>query len=136
MADPNLLLSQLLAPVFAGHDPVVRPSERADYQANGVLAMAKAVSRNPRDLAAELLPLAAEALAGLATVEVAGPGFLNLTLTDEFLAAQVAQLATPSANISMPASRVCGLGPGYLYKLSSTESGSLPASSASFLALS
>ncbi len=92
MADPNLLLSQLLAPVFAGHDPVVRPSERADYQANGVLAMAKAVSRNPRDLAAELLPLAAEALAGLATVEVAGPGFLNLTLTDEFLAAQVAQL--------------------------------------------
>ena len=40
--------------------------------------LAKAVGRNPRDVAADVL--AAADLAGVATVEVAGPGFLNLTV--------------------------------------------------------
>ena len=81
----------------------MRPSDRADYQANGVLPMAKADGQNPRELAAELLPVAAEALAGVATVEVAGPGFLNLTLTDGFLAAQVAQLVGDATGGVRPA---------------------------------
>jgi arginyl-tRNA synthetase len=56
-----------------------------DYQANGCMAVAKAVGRNPRavaqDVAArvDLAPLAG-------TPEVAGPGFLNVRLRDDWIA--------------------------------------------------
>ena len=73
-----------------GADPVLRHSERGDYQANGVMALAKTLGRAPRDVAAEVA--ASLDLAGLAEVEVAGPGFLNLTLTTEFLDAQLRSL--------------------------------------------
>jgi len=84
-----------LAPVFddlqSGADPVLRPSERCDYQVNGALALAKSLGRAPRDVADEV---AAQAdLAGIAEVEVAGAGFLNLTLTREFLDSQLRALA-------------------------------------------
>ena len=89
MADPVLLLTELLTPLFGGADPIVRPSDRADYQANGVLPLAKSTGQNPRELAASIVAAAADALSGVASVDVAGPGFLNLTLTDEFVAAQL-----------------------------------------------
>jgi arginyl-tRNA synthetase len=73
-----------------GADPVLRPSERCDYQANGVMALAKALGRAPRDVAVEVL--AVTDLAGLAEVEVAGGGFLNLTLTTRFLDTQLRAL--------------------------------------------
>ncbi len=73
-----------------GADPVLRTSDRSDYQANGVMALAKRLARTPRDLAEEILVRAD--LTGVATVEIAGPGFLNLTLTPDFLAHQLAQL--------------------------------------------
>ena len=38
--------------VEAGADPVLRPSDHADFQANGALALAKRLGRNPRELAA------------------------------------------------------------------------------------
>ena len=56
-----------------------------DYQANGCMAAAKTAGVNPRDLAAavaqrvDLAPLADPP-------ELAGPGFLNITLTTPFLA--------------------------------------------------
>jgi arginyl-tRNA synthetase len=90
MPDPILALNALLAPVFGDTDPVVRPSDRADFQANGVLALAKQLGRNPRELAAEML--AQLDLAGVATAEVAGPGFINLTLDDAWIAAQATTL--------------------------------------------
>jgi arginyl-tRNA synthetase len=56
-----------------------------DYQANGCMALAKALGRKPRELAAELAQ--AIDLAPLAgRPEVAGPGFLNLRLSDAWLA--------------------------------------------------
>ena len=61
-------------------DPVVRVSDRADYQANGAMAIAKTLGRNPRDLAEEVAGM----LRGnplFAKVEVAGPGFINLDLS-------------------------------------------------------
>ena len=105
MADLLVLLADRLAPGFAAVaraggldeaavaavDPVVRSSERADAQANGALALAKAVGRNPRDVAADVL--AAVDLAGVATVEVAGPGFLNLTVDNGFLGTTLAGIA-------------------------------------------
>jgi arginyl-tRNA synthetase len=98
MADPLLLLADRLQPAFdavagsPGADPVVRPSDRADAQANGVLPLAKALGRNPREVAQEVV--SAADLAGVATVEIAGPGFLNLTLAPEFIARLVADIAS------------------------------------------
>ena len=59
MADPLHLIAGTLRDAFAAVtslaaadiDPVVRPSDRADAQANGALALAKALGRNPRELA-------------------------------------------------------------------------------------
>ncbi|MFB8217764.1 arginine--tRNA ligase [Streptomyces anulatus] len=74
-------------------DPLLRRSDRADFQANGILALAKKLKGNPRELAAQVT----EALpAGglIKDIEVSGPGFLNVTLTDraivETLAARAA----------------------------------------------
>jgi arginyl-tRNA synthetase len=71
---------------------VVRPSDRADAQANGALALAQQLGKNPREVAA------AAVATGLlsdscSTVEVAGPGFINLTFKPQFLAAQLAEAA-------------------------------------------
>ena len=71
-------LTRALPSELAGTDPVVRPSDWADFQANGTLAVAKKAGRAPRDIAAEV----AEGLDGLAA-EVSGPGFLNLTVPDD-----------------------------------------------------
>lgn len=56
-----------------------------DYQANGVMAAAKAVKTNPRELAERVV--AAMEIADICEPpEVAGPGFINLRLKDSFLA--------------------------------------------------
>jgi arginyl-tRNA synthetase len=73
----------------------VTPSDRpdlADFQSNGALAVAKAVGRPPRDIAAGI----AERLAGnplLSHVEIAGPGFINFRVSDEGLARRMQQIA-------------------------------------------
>jgi arginyl-tRNA synthetase len=96
MADPILLLNAALQAAYdhlePGADPVTRPSDRADYQSNGVLPMAKRLGRNPRDVAVELI--AYLNLDGVAQVEVAGPGFLNITLADPLVSQLVTALAT------------------------------------------
>jgi arginyl-tRNA synthetase len=98
MADPLVIVADLLAPAFAAVagtdvpvDPVVRPSDRADAQANGALALAKQLGRKPRDVADDVV--AAADLGGKATVEVAGPGFINVTFDDSFLTQQLGALA-------------------------------------------
>ncbi|MEM7080908.1 MAG: arginine--tRNA ligase, partial [Pseudomonadota bacterium] len=59
--------------------------EYGDYQANGIMAAAKRAGRNPREVAAEVL--AELDLKGVAhNLEIAGPGFINITLAPEFLA--------------------------------------------------
>jgi arginyl-tRNA synthetase len=73
-----------------GADPVLRTSERGDYQANGVMGLAKRLGRPPRDVAVEIVGLVD--LTGVASIEVAGPGFLNLTLEPEFLSTQLTRL--------------------------------------------
>jgi arginyl-tRNA synthetase len=97
MADLHALLADRLAPAFAtvageqGVDPVVRPSEHADAQANGALPLAKRLGRSPRDVAADIV--ATVDLAGVASAEVAGPGFINLTVDGAFLATALAGIA-------------------------------------------
>jgi arginyl-tRNA synthetase len=79
--------------VAEGADPVLRPSDHADFQANGALALAKRLGRHPRELAEEIVGSAS--LDDLCqTVEVSGPGFINLTLSAPFVAAQLSALAS------------------------------------------
>ncbi|PVE07861.1 arginine--tRNA ligase [Streptomyces scopuliridis] len=73
--------------------PLLRRSDRADFQANGLLALAKQLKGNPRELAARVVTsLPADDV--IKEIEVSGPGFLNITITDraiiETLAARAA----------------------------------------------
>lgn len=73
----------------------VTPSDRpdlADFQSNGALAAAKRAGANPRELAGRI----AERLAGrpeIASIEVAGPGFINLKVSETALAERASALA-------------------------------------------
>jgi arginyl-tRNA synthetase len=98
MSDPVATISDLLAPVFAGlnggepADPTVRPSDRADAQINGALPLAKRTGSNPRDIARAVVD--SGVLDGVASeLEIAGPGFVNVTLSPQFLAAQLGEVA-------------------------------------------
>ena len=77
--------------VISGADPVLRPSDRSDYQANGVMALAKQVGKPPREVAE--LVIAALDVSDISTVEIAGPGFLNLNLTTQVFNAQLRELS-------------------------------------------
>ena len=96
MDDTKTVLETRLRAAFdavePGADPVLRPSDHADFQANGALALAKRLGRQPRELAAEIA--AAASLDDLCeTVEVSGPGFINLTLSTSFIANQLSAMA-------------------------------------------
>jgi arginyl-tRNA synthetase len=107
MTDPQQALAQLTAaalaaafgPDYADTDPLIRPSQFADYQSNLALSLAKPLHRSPRDIAAELVGH----LGGsnvLAQAEVSGPGFINLTLRDDWIAAQATdQLGDPRLGV-------------------------------------
>jgi arginyl-tRNA synthetase len=74
--------------------------EYGDYQANGVMGAAKARKMNPRQLAAEVV--AKLDLADIASkIEIAGPGFINITLAPAYLAGQVQQ-ALADSRLGMP----------------------------------
>ncbi|WP_328601784.1 arginine--tRNA ligase [Nocardia terrae] len=75
-------------PEFAGADPVVRRSERADFQSNAALPLAKRSGEAPNRLAAELTGVIADP--AVAEVRPSGPGFLNITVTDAALWTQLA----------------------------------------------
>ncbi|EWM66980.1 MULTISPECIES: arginine--tRNA ligase [Micromonospora] len=95
--DLERLLTDRLAPAFAAVagvpvDPAVRRSQHADFQSDAALGLARRLSRPPREIAAEVRERAA--LADVcASVEVSGPGFLNLTVADHALGGLVSALA-------------------------------------------
>ncbi|HXZ61900.1 MAG TPA: arginine--tRNA ligase [Acidimicrobiales bacterium] len=106
----RVLLERLQAAfnaVLLGADPVLRVSDRADYQANGAMAVGKAVGRPPRQVAEQVLA-AAHLDDVCAVAEVSGPGFINLTLSDEFIARQVGELsADPRLGVERAARPEC-----------------------------
>ena len=106
MTDLKTTLSEAVAAAFAAEGvdaarAAVTPSDRpdlADFQSNGALAAAKAVKANPRDLAARV----AERLKGdarLLSVEVAGPGFINLKVADAALSQRAEEIASDAAHV-------------------------------------
>ncbi len=122
MTDPEAalgsLVQQALAAEFgaeyASTDPLIRPSGFADFQANVAMSLSKPLRRSPRDIAGDiadrLTSASAVAAAGavavgaakaVAKAEVSGPGFINITLADDWIAAQSAQqLADPRLGVA------------------------------------
>lgn len=78
-------------------EPLVGPATRpefGDYQANGAMAAAKRLGVVPRELAARIVELAE--LEDLASrVEVTGPGFISLDVSDRFLERAAVDVGLP-----------------------------------------
>src|SRR6266536_1524790 len=101
MPDPQLVLAARVqaalgaafGPEHAGADPVIRPSQFADFQANVALPLAKRLQaergarQNPRAVAEEIVAKL-DVSDVCSAVEISGPGFLNLTLRDDWIAAR------------------------------------------------
>jgi len=101
VADPVGLVAQRMEIAFAkvagerafGIDTAVRQSDRADAQINGSLALAKAMGSTPREIAEKILEV--DELKDIcSSAAVAGPGFINLTFSNEFLARELAIAST------------------------------------------
>ncbi|MFI0807189.1 arginine--tRNA ligase [Streptomyces echinatus] len=89
-------------PEAAGADPLLRRSDRADFQANGILALAKKAKANPRELATQVV---AQVVAGdvIKDVEVSGPGFLNITIADRAITENLAaRYADETGRLGVP----------------------------------
>jgi arginyl-tRNA synthetase len=84
-----------MVPDPAPYGAMVKPTQdprHGDYQANCAMALAKALGRKPQDVAQEImrkLDLGDE----LEPPQVAGPGFINLRLRADWLAARVREMA-------------------------------------------
>ncbi|MEO3806888.1 arginine--tRNA ligase [Nonomuraea sp. B1E8] len=105
MTDPQIVLTervqQALAHAFgpehADADPLIRPSQFADFQANVAMSLAKRLRRAPREVA-EAIKGALSDFPG--TVEVSGPGFLNITLDDSWIESEAQRvLADPRLGV-------------------------------------
>ena len=110
--DPVALLETIFRDAFgtvlgdAGRDadPLVRTGRNpqfGDYQVNGVMGLAKQARTNPRELAGRIVEAAAGALDAIAEpAEVAGPGFINIRLKPEALAAMLDDFDTPRLGLA------------------------------------
>ena len=100
--DLTQLVRSAFTAAFPGEDfsqvkvvPATDP-KFGDYQCNDALKVAKKVGLKPRDAALKVAEHIGEAL----KVEVAGPGFLNLTVSPDWLAGELDSLAAaPSCGI-------------------------------------
>lgn len=93
-------------PEAASVDPLLRRSDRADFQANGILALAKQLKGNPRELATKVVD-AIPANDVLKEIEVSGPGFLNITVTDSAIIDTLAARAA-DARLGVPFNESAG----------------------------
>ena len=77
--------------------------EFGDYQANGVMGLAKRLGRNPRELGTELLArLNAAANPLVSHYELAGPGFINIHLAGDALRDRANQLLVEPSLLVLP----------------------------------
>ncbi|MFJ9855697.1 arginine--tRNA ligase [Streptomyces sp. NPDC101150] len=93
-------------PEAGSADPLLRRSDRADFQANGMLALAKKLKGNPRELATKVVDAIGENDV-LKEIEVSGPGFLNITVADEAIIKTLAERAA-DARLGVPHSEGAG----------------------------
>ncbi|MEU2717586.1 arginine--tRNA ligase [Streptomyces sp. NPDC007205] len=90
-------------PQAAGADPLLRRSDRADFQANGILALAKKAKANPRELATQVVSQLVTGDQLIKDVEVSGPGFLNITIADRAITGKLAaRYADETGRLGVP----------------------------------
>ncbi len=96
-------IRSVLGDVYRDADPLIRASQKpefGDYQANGVMSLAKQANANPRELAGRIAHAAAQGLDGIAEPpEVAGPGFINIRLLPTALASMLSAMDTPELGL-------------------------------------
>ncbi|HEY3463005.1 MAG TPA: arginine--tRNA ligase [Gaiellaceae bacterium] len=92
-ADPVTTLAAALAAAAGAELELERPGEpeHGDYATNVALRLAGARRQPPREIAAEIAEAAAR-LEAVDRAEVAGPGFVNLFLRDEWFASALGEI--------------------------------------------
>lgn len=83
----NDIKSHLKSAGYEVEDILFVPSNRSDlgdYQLNDAMKLAKIYHESPRDIATKIVK-ELEADKRFTNINIAGPGFINITLTDEFL---------------------------------------------------
>lgn len=116
MADPLLELVPTIQAAlavafgedFRSADPAIRPSQFADAQLNVALALSKRVGKPPRDVA-QAIVTALGARAEFEKLEIAGPGYINITFSAPALSNNLRAVGmTPSLGIepAVPADTV------------------------------
>lgn len=95
-------------PETADADPLLRRSDRADFQANGILALAKKAKSNPRELATQVV---GNIVTGdvIEDIEVSGPGFLNITVSDKAITENLAARHADTERLGVPPKENPGL---------------------------
>ncbi|MCK6418114.1 MAG: arginine--tRNA ligase [Alphaproteobacteria bacterium] len=68
--------------------------ELAQFQCNGAMAGAKALGKNPREIAQAVIEKLQSQKDVFQKLDIAGPGFINITLTDDFIARALHTMAT------------------------------------------
>ena len=71
-----------------------------DYQINGVLPLAKSLKKNPREIAAGVVS-ALESGGMFDAPEIAGPGFINLRISDAWLGKELARAALDQERVGI-----------------------------------
>jgi len=89
------LYSVEVTPIVTRPDPAF-----GDYATNVAMQLAKTVSRPPREIA-EALAAALQETGDYAKVDVAGPGFINITLAPAALLSQLANMRRPGYGSSL-----------------------------------
>lgn len=103
MATPHAPIESTLKNIFKNHGldaafGTLKISDRpdlCDYQCNGALAAAKILQKNPREIA-QKIALELQDTDPHLTIDVAGPGFLNITLSNTLLSSHLNAHLKPS----------------------------------------
>jgi arginyl-tRNA synthetase len=91
----------------ADRDPLITGSKMAklaDFQSNGAMALGKKLGKNPREVAAAIAAKVdiADIAEPLTDASIAGPGFINIKLRADALAALVVNMDTPNLGVPVP----------------------------------
>ncbi len=81
---------QLELPVELGQVDVSDRPDLAQFQCNGAMSAARIAKKAPRQIAEDIVALLRDRVE-FETVEIAGPGFINLTVTDAYLQSHLQQ---------------------------------------------
>jgi arginyl-tRNA synthetase len=118
--DPVQILQQRFAAAIglafpevaeADRDPLITGSKMAklaDFQSNGAMALGKKLGKNPREVAAAIAAKVniADIAEPLTDASIAGPGFINIKLRSDALAALVVNMDTPGGGLGVPVPEV------------------------------